>query len=174
MEKELQIYNFKCEEKILIKALINAMRLLLKRVDITSKQIYLTSLVLRALERMPLITPGIGIGLSLINRDISEGNSGYQSLNIDEECVEFSTGENIYSPGIGNDHQTLFKAQVGVGWRTEIADFVELEDWVVDLLNRAKEATIELSFEDYADSTINWYDDTEGDSIWQTLSSDYD
>jgi hypothetical protein len=168
-----QLYSFKMEEQQLIEQLICVLRVLLKRADLTAKDVYCTSMMLRALERMPLVTKGIGITLSCINH-VGDGSWGVQSLTIDEEYIQFTTGESIYTPGpIGGEFQSVDELEVGIGWRTGPADLWDLVEWVADLYNRAEEPTIEVCFDDFAESQIDWYDDTDGSALWETLDSDY-
>jgi hypothetical protein len=160
------------EEQALVEGLMHALRSLLKRPEMTAQQVYYTSLMLRALERMPFVTQGIGMTLSLINRSPS-GNTGYQDLTIDDESIRFTTWEYLYNPDIGGDSQDLDNYEIGVGWRHVSADLTELEDWVAWLQRRAENPDIEVSFEDFADSAIDWYDETDGSALWDTLDSNY-
>ena len=166
-----QLYSFKIEEQGLIEGLMKALRSLLKRPGMTARHVYYTSLMLHALERMPLVTQGLWITLSLVNRE-SSGNWGCQDLTIDEEAVRFRTAESLYDPRTGSDNQRLDNEEIGVGWRNVSADLPDLEDWVAWFHRRAKDPAIEVSFDD-ADSAIDWDDETDGRALWDTLDSDY-
>ena len=132
------------------------------------------------MERLPLVTPGVGVELSLINR-VSDGGWGYLSVNVSEESVEFTTGESIPSP-FGNDHASREVVKFGVGWRKEDIDFLELEDWVIEFQNRADDPDQELSLSDHDSEVDDWYDpDSEVDcydeltreKLWGHLDSDF-
>ena len=116
----------------------------------------LTGIVLRALERLPLVTDGIGIALTLSQRS-DDGSSGYYSLTIDEESVTVSTGEVIYSPAIGGDRESRDIVTIGIGWREGDADFIEIEDWIAVCSAYAEEPHTTIDFDDYAESEVDWH-----------------
>lgn len=168
-EQNEQLYAFLTEEKDFITGLELAIRCVLSRPQLTPKEIYLCAVVLRALERMPLVTPTVGLCITL-SEDQYDGSSGCLSLKIDEESVCLSTGETIYDPLVGSDSKTQDIAEVGVGWRSEFV--TGSARWLAEFTRRAGDSGYKVLFEDFVDSHVDWSDDSTGDRLWQSLDTD--
>jgi ankyrin repeat protein len=167
------LYALKPEEEAFVGLLSNAVRTLLANPSISARDVHLCGIMLRALERLPLVTEGVGLSLSLISRSSADGNSWYMEVALDEESFRLSEGETYYLPETGSDHESRMIAEIGVGWREDEADHVDLEEWASTFAGRAADPAIEIDIEDFGNSEVDWHDDTTGEDYWGDLESDY-
>jgi hypothetical protein len=171
-DKSPLLYSFKTEEEPCVRQLVLAVRALLRRPELPAQDVVIAGILLRSLERLPLVTTGIGIALQ-VGQNLEDGSSGYYALTIDEEFVSFSSGEVIYSPAVGSDHESRDIIEIGVGWREGDADYIELEDWAAAFRYFAEKPDGSIHFDDYAESEVDWHDERKGDYYWQQLESDF-
>lgn len=170
--KTPKLFSFKMEEREIVDSLLQALQQLRKRSSLSARQVHLCGVLQFALEQLPLVTPGIGLGLTLVQR--WDENSDYQEISIDDECFEISTGETSYDPGVGSDHSSRTLVKIGAGWREGNPDLVQLEDWVAAFADRALDEEQEVSFEDFkGDSNPEWSDETDTAALWENLESDF-
>jgi hypothetical protein len=166
------LYSFKTEESRLVPLLCKAVRALLSRPTLPAREVHLCAVLLRTVERFPLVTDGVGLSLSLVYRG-DGGNSSYMDATVRDGSFELSEGASYYSPDVGSDHENRTVIEIGVGWREGNVDLVELEDWIVAFAEQAANPEIEVSFEDFGDRDPNWHDDSDGEEYWEHLDSDY-
>jgi hypothetical protein len=171
--EEPALYSFKTEESGLVPLFCKAVRALLARPSLPAREVHLCAVLLRAFERLPLITEGIGISLSLTYR-VSADRSWYREIAVRADSVELSEGAISYSPDVGSDCENRTLIEIGVGWREENADLVALEDWLAGFANEAADPEIEVSFDDFGESQLDWSDDIDGADYWEGLESDYE
>ena len=88
-------------ERPVIEQVIQAVRALFRRDDITAEQIHHLAVLLFGLERLPTATPGIDVTLILSSR--GETEMSYHSIDLDGETFSLSTGGSVYDPNIGSD-----------------------------------------------------------------------
>ena len=83
--------------------------------------------VLLALERLPIVTPGVLVRLSFSTPD-RDGNYGWADIEIGEEGFRLGLGEHFYDPAVGGDTEsrTVFEAQAGSSWQDgDVSDWLE-------------------------------------------------
>jgi hypothetical protein len=165
------LLSLRAEDKDLIDRLIRAVRAVASRPSVSAHHIYLSAILIRALERLPLPTPSVGLSLTLSIKQ-EDGSGGYYCLEVDADSISLSTGEIMFGP-FGHDHQCRTIVSIGMGFR-EGDDFgMESIDWADYFLSRASNTEYEVSFEDFGDSTIDWHDKTDSQLLWEKLPSDY-
>ncbi len=85
--------------------------------------------VLFALESLPYATAGVYIDLAVTKR--SEEIFSYVSMEISDCEFRLTTGESVYSPGIGSDNhsQTVLEMEIGGFRRGTTQDFEHRPLW---------------------------------------------
>jgi hypothetical protein len=125
---------------------------------------------LHALQRLPLVTEDVGFTLTLTYR-YENGNMEGLGLRIDGDCIELDTFGSVYTEGVGSDSYSNQLATISVGGRDNNTDLVGLEDWANWFRQCAAER--EVDFEDFTESSPNWFDATDPEPYWERLDSDY-
>ena len=169
--KNVEIYSFKMEEEEFSTKCTEVVRALLCRTDLTAYSIHLFAITLRALERLPLVTPGVGIDITL-GQTYGDQGRDFQRFKIDDESILLSTGELLYA-SYGSDYSSSNLIEIGVGWRTGDAEGFEIEDWFSAFLDRANSYETKVNIDDFAGSEIDWNDETDSRPYWEQLDSDY-
>jgi len=82
--------------------------------SLNPRQVYIASLVLLALERLPISTPGVNLRFGVLRRH-SPGNYVWADIEICSTEFRLISGEHIYDPDVGGDtsSQTIFEAFLG-------------------------------------------------------------
>jgi hypothetical protein len=120
------------------------------------------STLLLGLERLPRITSGLTVELSIVAREA--GNMDYYDLQISEERLALGSGGHVYSPEVGGDSfsSTLFECEAS-GFRDGSLDAWDLGSWMLsalELLNAG--GVIEVQDESEIDS-LPWDSELEKD-----------
>jgi hypothetical protein len=103
---------------------------------------------------------------------LNKYSSGYMEVAVDEESFRLSDGTTVYSPQTGSDHEGRTIFEIGVGERAGRADYFQLEKWAAAFAASAAHPQIEISFDDFAESELDWSDDSTGEDYWGELESD--
>src|SRR5438128_4675699 len=85
----------------LIETLARLIRKLIHRNEATAEQLHHLAVLLFALERLPLVTPGVDVTLTLSYR--TESDMNYQSIDLDGSSFSLSSGGSVYTPNVGTD-----------------------------------------------------------------------
>jgi hypothetical protein len=157
------------EERSVANILIEAIRVILRRQDIGPHTVHMCGVALHALQRLPLVTEDVGFTLNLTHRH-ENGNLEGLGLRIENDCVELETFGSEYTEGVGSDSYSNQLLRAAVGGREDSTDFIGLEEWA-DWFRQCA-ATYAIDFEDFSDSTPNWFDDTDPERYWDQLDSD--
>lgn len=166
------LYSFNTVDRDFVEALIEAFRAVLRRPGLPTRDIHLSAIMLRGLERLPLVTDGIGLTVSL--KDTSADGNDWVSMDmtLDDESFRISEFESHNEEGFGRDHFSRELVEIGVGWRGGQVEMTDLGEWIAMFASRAASPAVELSFEDFGESEVNWADETTGDAYWSELDSD--
>jgi hypothetical protein len=170
--KKLKFFSFLRDDEFWVKSLSASIHLLLKRTNLKAHDVYMTAIILRVLERLPLITKNVGIELSL-GTDPQKGSHHFKSLIIDDESICLRHTTVIYDPAIGSDIQSSNLIEIGEGWRDSEADHYDIEDWVNQFKNFAEDDSINVSYDDFNESEIDWHDEMNGKNYWPKLDNYY-
>ncbi len=165
------IFAFIAEDFSTIERVIAYIRQLLHRPDITGVQVSQIGYLLIGLERLPRVTPGVGIDLSL--HDNQNEDWSCQSLHLDEETFCLETGETIYDPAIGSDHTSWKTFEVNVaGERYEA--MLSLDAWFSGFAMRLENPEMRLEIDNFGDALdLEWEEDGPSRDRWGDLPSEY-
>ena len=155
------IFHFLPSERGVVNAMTLAVWGLLNRRDITPRQVHYCAVLLHALQRLPLVTPEVGMTLCL--SQTNESGTFWIGFTIDGERFEFSKGRTIYGDaGSDNESQTDFLASPD--GRSEGIHLGNLLGWVDMFQWMCESEKVEVDFDDFGYSEPNW--DDEGDPEW--------
>jgi hypothetical protein len=163
---ETEILRFQPDEQMHVERLIEIVDDLRKRDDLSPEQLRTLATFLRAAKRLPMVTDGVSITISLINRE-KNGDWGYYSAFMSYDELELAVGESI-NCGSGHDHQVLNNLRIGCAWRGHDGVETGWEDWLDEFDHRVHDEGIEVSIEDN-DSNIDWDAATSGAEYWDLL-----
>jgi len=153
------MFHFLPGERRVVNALSLAVRKLLSRDDVTPRQIHHCGVLLHAIQRLPLVTPEVGLSLSLIQPNESE--RFWIGVTIDGERFEFETGRSVHSDaGLDNESQSVFL--VSTDGRSEnrpgnVAGWLDMFQWMCEA------AETEVDFDDFG-AVPDWHH--EGNTDW--------
>jgi hypothetical protein len=150
----------------LVTGIITAIRKGFSRADITAEQIHRLAILLFALERLPLATPGVSADLTLSFRN-SEGSS-FQNIHLDEGSLSLSSGGYVHTPDIGGDSYSAEILMVEVGGFRD-AKRNQFADWLAEFKARLEDAEIEITVDD---ADVDWSNEPDGSS-WETAAQKY-
>jgi hypothetical protein len=155
-------------DRPLVEEITKAVRNCFRRSDITAEQIHHLAVLLFALERLPLATPGVHVSLTLSYR--GENEMSCQSIDLDESSFTLSTGGSVYDPSVGTDSygDDVLMVEVG-GFRD--AKWMQFVDWLSGFKNRLEDAEIKTDLDD--SSNIDWSEGPD-ESAWERAAKQYD
>jgi hypothetical protein len=165
-EAPSDLYACHQEDKGVIDLLAKSIRGLLRRKDTTPYQIAKIGKFLFALERLPRITEGFGMSLTLTYSYNNE--SSYQAVSIDSDSFKLSSGGNAYDPAVGGDSYSSTELEIGIGWR-EGGDLMEMSGWVDSFAEKAADKDYEIDFEDFGSDPIEWSPDDDRKDPWDRI-----
>jgi hypothetical protein len=112
--------------------------------------------VLLALERLPVVTPGIQVTFGFVQRN-TDGNYGWADIAISEDELRFGIGEHFYDPSVGGDTESRIAFEAMAGGDAAEGD---IDDWLSVARVVATEG--DISVEDYLDyELIEWTNETD-------------
>lgn len=150
-------------DRTALEHLHNAVRTLLRRDDLSPRQISALAKLLLGFRRLPLITPGLNIHLSLSTKSEDEGRGWDVYLREDWFCVEWAGWVRgpFGSDSISGDPFEMSPGQEGCGclWK---------QDWIASLPSIAEWAEVDLEDES-RDAKLDWEHD-HGSVFYQALT----
>lgn len=172
--KELPLmYAFGSGEKPFANLLAKSLRAVLTRPDLPAQMVGQIAMLLKACERLPLITPTVGMRITLTQRETG-GGSHYQSMKFDEESISIDSGNTYYDPAVGGDHESRTLLEIGDTWREAECGWGDVKSWISSFMALASAPETEVHIEDFAESEVDWNDETTGDSFWALIKDDED
>ena len=171
-ENDSNLFSFYRSEQDLVSEVNSIIRSLLTRPDITPRQISQIGRFLFALERLPRITPGISMEVTLVYRCNNE--TTYESVSLDEDSFRLSSGGSAYDPSVGGDSFSSTTLEVGVGWRDEPWTWVEVADWLERFRGVVNDSEYDIEISVYGDESVDWSlsDQEEQTNLWETFPDD--
>ena len=107
--------------------------------------------LLRALERLPVTTPGIEMTFGFMQRN-TDGNYGWADITISGHEITLGVGEHFYDPGVGGDTESRDIFAATAGGNTTDGD---IDDWIEVATVISAEGEVDV--EDYSDyDAIDW------------------
>lgn len=154
------LFHFYPAEKGVVASLSRAIRTWLTRPEITPKQVHRIGVLLHALQRLPLVTPQVGLNLTLAQPN--ESGQFWMGLVIDEERFELETGRTVRSDA-GSDNESQSAFLVTTNGRAEnrpgnVAGWLDMFGWMCE-----EAEGIELDIDAFGGEP-DWQD--EGDEEW--------
>lgn len=154
-------------ERPLVEKIVQGVRQLFRRKDVTPEQMHHLAVLLFGLERLPLATPGLHAELSLSCR--SESAMHYHSIHLDESTFELLSGGSVYDPNAGSDSFSTQALMVEIGGVRE-ANAQEMVAWLLGFRERVPDDDIAIELAEGCD--LDW--DVEPDeSAWERAASQY-
>jgi hypothetical protein len=168
--RDSELLAFRYGERDFVALLKMAFLAMISRAS-TAKDIYGLSIGLRAIERFPLRTEGIGIEIGF-NKEIQGHGCNDRFIQFYDSLDEYSFGTSeTIDCGAGTDTALVQQFVIGPVGRNGDFGYIELEEWVSWFLNDARDETVSINVSD-DDSSIDWYDEDCGDALWDDLPED--
>jgi hypothetical protein len=165
-----ELYSFKSEERGVVAILVDAVRRILKRPDLEPFAVHMCGVAIHALQRLPLVTAGVGFSLNLVYR-YENGNMDGLEMRIDSDEIDLGNFGSVYTEGAGSDSYSGSVLRVAVGGREANADYEGIEEWAATFRQCADGH--DVSFEDFGDSAPDWFNNTDAEPYWDQLESDF-
>ena len=168
-DDEEELFGFLIEDRHVVAKLIEEVRSLLQRPELSPQTISGIGVFLFGLERLPIPTPGICSTLSLyyeLNRE-----KDWISIQFENDRFLLEKGFRTYEPGVGGDTHSEIILEVGIGYRE--GNTFQAMAFAESFASCAEDACREVNFEQNADEPFNeWELDTDPEA-WGRLDSAY-
>ncbi len=164
------LFPFYREEKELVAGCERFVRLLLKRDDVTPRQVIELGSLLAGLERLPRPTENLCVSASLSFEQ--SGSKMYQTLELSASEFRIDNAGWVSGPAGGDSvSNTVF--EIEVGWRDEDCSPLEAYDWIASVCRSAPDASFAVVVEDTSDAPVQWQwgeEDSSGEGdAWERL-----
>ncbi len=165
-ERLENLFGFDPTEACIVTEMVQVVRSLLTREDVTPEQIYHLAKVLFALERLPLPTPGVDVGFTLGYKH--GGESFGQSLTVSESAFVLGTGAYILGEA-GGDTCSEITFEVHLGSCSYFENWFALSGWAESIKEMAADGGADLDVWSLGDDEkIDW-DDEPDEEAWDLL-----
>ena len=153
-------YAFHSEDSYPVGQLIAAIRRLMNRADLTAETAGKLQVFLFAMERLPLVTPGVRMSLGL--RLDQGGESDWREIRLEDDT--FTLGRGSWVDGDA-DTETVF--EVGPGYRG--GDAFQASNFAQSFLSCAEDVCREVVIDDSADKPFDGWKLERDKSRWGSL-----
>lgn len=160
------LFHFDSDDGIYIYRVTNAIRALLKREDLTARQIASIAKLMLGLERMPLTTPGLDLSIELSEK--GEGGAGSYSIELDENEFRTESGGYVNGP-MGPDSVSGPTFEVGIKFRySDVSWNFELDwpDIFAEMRHHAK-----LTIRDESNDALLDWEHPDGSIFWEWIET---
>jgi len=164
------IYGLFVEDHFIVESLITSVRKLLSRPNLSPYIISKLGVFLFGLERLPEVTEGISMGLSLryeLNRE-----SDWMDIRIDYESFSLHTGFHTYDEGVGGDTSTTTVFEAFEGGSRE-GDSFAASEFAESFANLVSDPEREISISDDASDPFESWDLERDPTAWERLESEF-
>ena len=158
------LFAFQIDDGYYIEQVKKAIRGLLKRPDLTSRQVVSIGRALHGLERLPLLTPGLDVHIALGIKNES-GASTYDLHFNEKEFITTSGGYVDF--GQGSDSFSGPTFQVGISYREYDSNYIMAESWP-DVFHEMTAAELRIE-DDSDDARLDW-DHPDGSAFWEWIA----
>jgi hypothetical protein len=153
-------YGFYSEDSYPVGQLIDAIRNVMDRPELSPETLEQLRVFLFAMERLPLVTPGVRMGVAL--RLDQGGESDWREIRMEDG--EFTLGCGTWTDGDA-DTETVF--EVGPGYRD--GDAFQASNFALSFLSCAEDVCREVVIDDSSDEPFNGWDLEKDKSLWSSL-----
>ncbi|MEI6673720.1 MAG: hypothetical protein WCO57_00935 [Verrucomicrobiota bacterium] len=157
-------YGFYCEDSYPVGQLIGAIRGIQKRKKLTAETIEQLRVFLFAMERLPLVTPGVRMSVGL--RLDQGGESDWREIRMEDGVFSLEHGSWIDGDA---DTETVFEA--GPDYRD--GDAFQASNFALSFLSCAEDVCREVVIADSSDEPFNGWDLEKDKSRWGKLPCSY-
>jgi len=157
-------YGFYSEDSYPVGLLIDAIRDVMDRPELSPEALGELRVFLFAMERLPLVTPGVRMSIGL--RLDQGGESDWIEIRMEDEV--FTLGRGSWIDGDA-DTETVF--EVGVGYRD--GDAFQASNFAQSFINCAEDACREVVIDDSSDEPFNGWDLEKDKSRWGSLACSF-
>lgn len=169
VEEDEELFGFLIEDQQVVERLVDAVRSLLQRPELSPRTIASLGPLIFALERLPLPTPGLCATLTLryeLNRE-----SDWVSIDISDDRIALDKGFHTYDPGVGGDTHSEIILEVGLGWRDgDTFQAMEFADYFAQC---AEDPSRDVSVTIHSDELFTNWDLESNSDAWGRLDSEY-
>jgi|GEM_PF-2445999 len=153
-------YGFYSEDSYPVGQLIDAIRDVMDRPELSPETLELLRVFLFAMERLPLVTPGVRMGLGL--RLDQGGESDWREIRMEDGV--FTLGRGTWTEGDA-DTETVF--EVGPGHRD--GDAFQASNFALSFIGCTEDVCREVVIDDSSDEPFNGWDLKKDKSRWGSL-----
>jgi hypothetical protein len=169
VEEEEELFSFLIEHQQVVSRLIESVRSLLQRPELSPQIISEIGVFLFGLERLPTPTPGICSTLSLdfqLNRE-----KDWISIQFESDRFRLNKGFYTYEPGVGGDTNSEIILEVGIGYRD--GDTFEAMAFAESFASCAEDESRTVNIEQNSDEPFSEWELETDPNAWGRLDSDY-
>ncbi len=163
-ESDKDCYGFYAEDSYPVGQLIDGIRDLMERPDLPPESFEQLRVFLFAMERLPLVTPGVRMSLGL--RLDQGGESDWIEIRMEDEVFTLGRGS-----WIDGDAATETVFEVGLDYRD--GDAFQASNFALSFLSCAEDVCRDVVIDDSSDKPFNGWDLERDKSRWSSLPSSF-
>lgn len=157
-------YAFFCEDSYPMGQLIGGIRDIMARPDVADEALEQLKVFLFAMKRLPLVTPGVRMSLSL--RLDQGGESDWIEIRMEDEIFSLSRGA-----WVDGDADTETHFEVGLDFRD--GDAFQASNFALSFISCAEDVCREVVIEDTSDEPFTGWELQKDKSRWSELPSSF-
>lgn len=150
-----EYYDLTVDDLPITDGLESVIRSILRKPTLKPQQIAQMAAFLYAVQRLPVVTEGVNMSISLVYRVGRESN--YKQVHIDRESFRLESGGYAHEEGVGGDSfgGILFEAFAGGG---RDGDSSEAMEFMEALRERAEDPSMQVEIDDNSDEPLRDWD----------------
>lgn len=157
-------YAFNCEDTYPVSQLIDGIRDVMARPEVTEVALEQLKVFLFAMERLPLVTPGVRMALGL--RLDQGGESDWIEIRMEDEILTLGRGS-----WVDGDADTETHFEVGLDYRD--GDAFQASNFALSFISCAEDVCREVIIEDTSDEPFTGWELQKDKSRWSQLPSSF-
>ena len=161
---EPNCYAFNCEDSYPVGQLIDGIRDVMARPEVTEEELEQLKVFLFAMERLPLVTPGVRMSLAL--RLNQGGESDWIEIRMEDEILTLGRGS-----WVDGDADTETHFEVGLDYRD--GDAFQASNFALSFISCAEDVCREVIIEDTSDEPFTGWELQKDKSRWSQLPSSF-
>ena len=161
---EPNCYAFNCEDSYPVGQLIDGIRDVMARPEVTEEELEQLKVFLFAMERLPLVTPGVRMSLGL--RLNQGGESDWIEIRMEDEILTLGRGS-----WVDGDADTETHFEVGLAYRD--GDAFQASNFALSFISCAEDFCREVVIEDTSDEPFSGWELQKDKSRWSQLPSSF-
>jgi hypothetical protein len=144
------VYSFLPEDKFIVDSVVECVRNVLRRPDVTPLQVIQIGYFLVALGRLPRITKDFGMSVALKKQENEE--ISWHEAQLDADSFQLNSGGSVYDPQVGHDNYFNIDFEAGCGWRE--SSEMRVFGWLEAFREMADDVSWSISIDDQGDLPI--------------------